>query len=108
MGCINFISNHIFHSQADDTDKSHFQLKQARQKIHSYLEHFISVNHLGSTAAAGLECSDDSGTHPSVVALDPPNTSGWNEFVSSLREHCSEPGTLDTNGRYMASLHEIK
>ena len=105
-----------FLSQAEDTDRSQFRLKQARQRIHSCLEHFISVNRLGSSTAgsstaassttgssanasstAGLGCSDNIDRALASVC---PSAIDWNTFVTSLRKHCSEPGTLDTNGRY--------
>jgi hypothetical protein len=85
-----------FLSQAADTDRDQFHLKQARQRIHSYLEHFICVNHLGSTTA-GSDCGDNIDT---PLASGPPGPTDWNTFVASLRKHCSQPGTLDTNGRY--------
>ena len=102
-----------FLSQAEDPDGSQFHLKQARQRIHSYLEHFISVNHLGSSntastsagssadgstiTTAGSDCSD---TIDAALASEHPSATDWNTFVTSLRKHCSESGKLDANGRY--------
>ena len=77
-------------------DRTQFYLKQARQRIHSCLEHFVSVNCLGSTTSSS-ECSEDSGTLAS--STEPPTPSDWDEFVTSLKKHCSELGRLDAKGR---------
>ena len=78
--------------------KTHFHLKQARQSVHSCLEHFIRQNHLG--------CSDHNPqkNKDAVVVASPPEVTGpspsdWDKFVQSLGRHCSQPGTLDANGR---------
>ena len=90
----------IYLYQAEDVDTSQFHLKQARRRVHSCLEHFISVNCLGSTANHSKYCGDADTLLSGEVSEPPtPTTQDWDVFVTSLRKHCSEPRTLDAKGR---------
>lgn len=79
--------------------KTQFHLKQARQRLHSCLEHFIRQNHLGCSNHNPQKNKD------AVVVASPPEVTDpfppdWDTFVQSLGRHCSQAGTLDANGRY--------
>ena len=53
----------------------------------------MSLNHLGCS-----EVVQDRGMDVSPPRAPPP---GWEVFTWSLKEHCSDPESLDVQGRYV-------